>query len=126
MEFSSSRQSRTWMVAGVTVLVLGAATLFWGCTQEWQNTISRSIQNWTGTDGVLDVVSEGKVLYRFLKIDKLSTATATADSTTARAYRFGYGVFDKNFNFIADPDEKRVYFEVSDYATSYVFYENPY
>jgi hypothetical protein len=110
----------TGLVIGIAVVVLG------GCTQEWQNTISRSIQNWTGTDGVLDVLSEGKVMYRFIKIDKLSTASATGDSSTARAYRFGYGVFDKNMNFIVDSDEKRVYFEVSDYSTSYLFYENPY
>jgi hypothetical protein len=31
---------------------------------------------------------------------------------------------DENFNWLADPGEKKVYFEVSDYSTSYVFYEN--
>jgi hypothetical protein len=96
-----------------------------GCTQETQNKISRSIQNWTGTNGVLDVLSEGKVLYRFINIDKLTTATATNDPTTARAYRFGYGVFDRNFDYIVNEDEKKVYFEVSDYSTAYVFYESP-
>ncbi len=98
---------------------------FAGCTQEAQNRISRSIQNWTGTNGVLDVVSDGKVLYRFLKIDKMTTASAT-DGSDARAYRFGYGVFDKNFNYKQDEGEKRVYFEVSDFGTNYVFYENPF
>lgn len=95
------------------------------CTKETQNSISRSIQNWTGTDGVLDVLSDGKIMYRFIKIDKLSTATATNDPTAFRPYRFGYGVLDKNLDYAQNDDEKKVYFEVSDYSTSYVFYENP-
>lgn len=97
------------------------------CTQEMQNKISRSVQNWTGTNGVLDIISDGKVMYRFINIDKLTTATATGGGKDAesRAYRFGYGVMDKNFNMVADDDEKKVYFEISDYATNYVFYENP-
>lgn len=99
-----------------------------GCTQETQNRISRSVQNWTGTDGILDVISEGKVLYRFIKIDKLTTGRETGGGREgeARSYRYGYGVFDKNMNFQADDGEKKVYFEVSDYATNYIFYENPY
>ena len=95
------------------------------CTQEQQNQISRGIQNWTGTNGVLDVFSEGKVLYRFIQIDKLTTAGATGDSSTARAYRYGYGVMDLNLNYKQDADEKKVYFEISDYSTPYLFYENP-
>jgi hypothetical protein len=107
-------------------LVALLAVLPQACTKETQNRISQSFQNWTGTNGVLDVISEGKVLYRFVKIDKLTTATATNDPTTSRPYRFGYGVFDKNFNYKQDEDEKRIYFEVSDHSTNYVFYENPY
>jgi len=97
------------------------------CTQEIQNKISRSVQNWTGTDGVLDIISDGKVMYRFINIDKLTTASATGQGSggEARAYRYGYGVMDKNFNLVADEDEKKVYFEISDYSTNYVFYENP-
>jgi hypothetical protein len=94
------------------------------CTQETQNKISRSVQNWTGTNGVLDIFSEGKLMYRFINIDKLTTADATGGSES-RAYRFGYGVLDVNMNYVADPNEKKLYFEVSDYSTSYVFYENP-
>ena len=96
-----------------------------GCTQEVQNKISRSIQNWTGTNGVLDVISNGQVMYRFIQIDKLSTAAATGPSKEARPYRFGYGVLDVNQNFKRDATEKKIYFEVSDYSTQYVFYENP-
>lgn len=96
------------------------------CTQETQNQISRSIQNWTGTDGVLDVFSAGVVLYRFIKIDKLSTAIATkAKSEQARPYRFGYGVLDVNKNYKQDEGESKVYFEISDYSTPYLFYERP-
>lgn len=93
------------------------------CTQEAQNRISRSIQNWTGTDGVLDVYAGDKLVKRFIKIDKMSTALGTSDKE-ARAYRYGYGYIDANFNFQVDPGEKKTYFEVSDFST-YIFYENP-
>lgn len=46
-------------------------------------------------------------------------------SDEARPYRYGYGVLDLNENYAVDPGEKKVYFEISDYSTSYVFYENP-
>jgi uncharacterized lipoprotein YehR (DUF1307 family) len=101
------------------ILALGLV----GCTQERQNQIKREIQNWTGTDGVLEVYGGDKVVKRFLKIDKLSTALGT-DDKAARAYRFGYGVLDENLNGVADSNEKRVYFEVSDFS-QYVFFENP-
>ena len=106
-------------------IVAAMGALAFSCTQEMQNKISRSVQNWTGTDGVLDVVSEGKVMYRFIGIDKLTTASATS-GRESRPYRFGYGYFDKNMNYRIDKTEKKVYFEVSDYGTNYVFYENPY
>ena len=95
-----------------------------GCTQETQNKLGRSIQNWTGTEGVLDIYAGEKLVKRFIKIDKLSTAYGTSDSAP-RPYRYGYGYADLNFNMQRDPAEKKVYFEFSDYSTSYVFYENP-
>jgi hypothetical protein len=103
----------------LTALLLFATA----CTQEQQNKISRDIQNWTGTNGVLEVYAGDKVVRRFLKVDKLSTALGTSDNQ-ARDYRFGYGVLDENLNFVADPGEKKVYFEVSGFS-SYVFFENP-
>lgn len=106
------------------VLVLGAALLATACTQEQQNKISRDVQNWTGTNGVLEVYAGEKLVRRFLKIDKLSTAMGTDDSK-ARPYRYGYGVMDENLNFQVDAGEKKVYFEISDYASNYVFFENP-
>ncbi len=94
-----------------------------GCTQETQNKLSRSIQNWTGTNGTLDVYAGDKLVKRFIKIDKLTTATGT-DVDVQRPYRFGYGYDDKNFNGKRDAGEHKVYFEFSDYSTSYIFYES--
>ncbi|MCW8929893.1 MAG: hypothetical protein OQL19_06620 [Gammaproteobacteria bacterium] len=98
--------------------------LLTACTQESQNKFSRSIQNWTGTNGVLDIYMGEKLVKRFIKIDKLSTAQSTSGNT-ARDYRYGYGILDSNFNMKADPDEKKIYFEISGYATPYIFYDSP-
>ncbi len=115
-----TRPRRAFAVAAIAIaVVLGAA----GCTQERQNEIRRGIQNWTGTDGVLEVYAGDKLVRRFLKVDKLSTAYGTEDGKP-RDYRYGYGVLDENLNFQADPGEKRVYFEVSNF-TPHVFFENP-
>lgn len=102
-----------------------ATVLALACTQESQNRLGRAIQNWTGTNGVLDVYAGEKLAMRFIAIDKLTTSLGTGAGREARAYRFGYGIYDENQNWIADPGEKKLYFEVSDYSTSYVFYENP-
>jgi hypothetical protein len=107
----------TWLAA------LTAAVLLSGCTQEQQNKFSREVQNWTGTNGVLEVYAGDKLVRRFLRIDKISTALGT-DDRTPRAYRYGYGVLDANLNMQVDPGEKKVYFEISDY-TNAVFFENP-
>ena len=91
-----------------------------GCTQETQNQIGRSVQNWTGTNGVLEVYASQMVVKRFLQIDKMSTAMGTGDGKE-RAYRYGWGVLDSNLNGVVDAGEKKVYFEISDYSTPYVF-----
>ncbi len=109
---------KPWALMALPLLLtLGA------CTQEQQNQIKRDIQNWTGTNGVMEVYAGNMVVKRFLKVDKLSTALGTSDNNP-RSYRYGYGVYDENLNGSADPGEKRVYFEVSDYST-YVFFESP-
>ncbi len=105
---------------------LAALLALGGCTQEAQNKIGRAIQNYTGTNGVLDVYAGDKLVKRFIGIDKISTATSTSGGNVPRPYRFGYGVLDENQNYKKDTGEKRVYFEFSDYSTSYIFYENPY
>jgi len=97
-----------------------------GCTQETQNKLGRAIVNWTGTHGVLEVYSGGKVIRRFMDIDKISTAYGTEDNRP-RPYRYGYGYLDANLNGKLDDNEKRnkVYFEFSDYSTQYLFFEHP-
>ena len=105
------------------ILAVGAASLLAACTQEQQNKISRGIQNWTGTNGVMEVYAGEKLVRRFIKVDKVSTALGTDDGK-ARAYRYGYGVLDENFNLEVDPGEKKVYFEVGDYSNT-VFFESP-
>ena len=113
------------MIRRFAILLAAAALLAAGCTQESQNQIGRSIQNWTGTNGVLDVYAGDKLVKRFISIDKLSTAWATSNQKVPRAYRYGYGILDANQNYRKDPGEKKVYFEFSDFSTSYIFYENP-
>lgn len=109
-------------------LALGVAGLLSvaGCTKESQNRLGRAIQNWTGDNGVLDIYGGEKLLLRFIKIDKLTTSLGTSHSSDEpRPYRYGYGYLDENQNYIVDPGEKKLYFEISDYSTNYVFYENP-
>lgn len=108
----------------LTLGTLAITAAIAGCTQETQNKLGRAVQNWTGTDGVLEVYAGNTLVKRFMKIDKLSTATAT-QGDTPRPYRFGYGVLDANLNGEADSGEEKVYFEFSDYSTSYIFYDNP-
>ncbi|MEH6626986.1 MAG: hypothetical protein V7739_11110 [Motiliproteus sp.] len=106
------------------LVIFATATLVAACTQEAQNKLGRAVQNWTGTNGVLEVYAGDKLVKKFIQIDKLSTASGTSDDKP-RPYRFGYGVMDENFNGEKDPGEKKVYFEFSDYSTSYIFYEHP-
>ncbi|SFZ98013.1 FIG01003829: hypothetical protein [hydrothermal vent metagenome] len=105
------------------LLFVSLSVLFFaGCTQETQNSLSRSLQNWTGTNGVLEIYAGDKLVHRFLKISKLSTAYGANDGKM-RPYRYGYGIDDINLNGKIDKGEKKVYFEFSDYSTSYIFYE---
>ena len=114
------------MKAPTLVLTLSLfVALSAACTQESQNRLGRAIQNWTGTNGVLDMYAGEKLVMRFIAIDKLTTSLGTGVPGETRAYRFGYGIFDENQNWLADPGERKLYFEVSDYSTNYIFYENP-
>jgi len=105
----------------IAFLLMFAVT---GCTQEQQNKISRAVQNYTGTNGVLEIYAGDKLVKRFIHIDKISTAIST-NGESARPYRFGYGVLDLNLNMREDAGERKVYFEFSDYATNYIFYGQP-
>ncbi len=105
------------------ILPFIAGILFLGCTQEQQNKISRSVQNITGINGVVDIYSGGKLVQRWLKVDKLTTGY-TQDNKI-KPYQYGYGYLDKNFNYKVDPDEKKkLYFQVTTFSTM-VYYENP-
>lgn len=107
-----------------TLLAVVVALTLISCTQETQNKIGRAVQNWTGTDGILEIYAGDKLVKRFLKIDKLTTATSTGGKME-RPYRFGYGVLDENLDGVINSGEKKVYFEFSDYSTSYIFHEDP-
>lgn len=111
------------MKKSLLTISLITATLFISGCEEKQNKINRYIQNWTGVNGVLEVYAGEKLVKRFIKIDKLSTATST-EGKLSRTYRYGYGILDENLNLKKDVNEKKVYFEISDYST-YVFFENP-
>jgi len=104
----------------ILCLMLGLSA----CTQEIQNKFGRAVQNWTGTDGVLEIYAGPNLVRKFIKIDKLTTGTGTS-TKESRPYRFGYGILDENLNGKKDPGEEKVYFEFSDYSTSYIFYEAP-
>ena len=108
----------------ITVVSLALILMLSACTQETQNKIGRSIQNWTGTDGVLDIYMGDKLVQRYIKIDKLSTAVST-NGSESRNYRYGYGYLDINQNYKVDSGEKKLYFEISNYSTPYIFYDNP-
>ena len=106
----------------ITISLITAVLFISGC-EEKQNKINRYLQDWTGVNGVLELYAGEKLIKRFIKIDKLSSAIAS-EGKESRAYRYGYGFLDENLNFKKDANEKKVYFEVSDYST-YVFFENP-
>lgn len=128
--YNSSTKSYSKLLAGELfsrmkfLLPLTLIALLSACTQESQNQIGRSIQNWTGVNGILEIYAGEKLVKRFIQVDKLTTAAAT-DGGSARPYRYGYGILDENLDGEKSVGEKRVYFEFSDYSTSYIFYENP-
>ncbi len=70
---------------------------------------------------MLEICAGDKLVRRFLAIDKLSTAYVSRMDRRALPVR--YGVLEENLNGNVDTGEKRVYFEFSDYATPYVFFE---
>jgi hypothetical protein len=63
----------TIKIGATRALFTGATAIFLltSCTQEQQNKISRDIQNWTGTNGVLEMYAGDKLVRRFIKILQL-------------------------------------------------------
>ena len=68
-----------------SISLLLSTALLCSCTQESQNQMSRSIQNWTGVDGVLEIYAGEKLVRKFIQIDKLTTASGT-DTALAMVY----------------------------------------
>ena len=66
------RRGIDWRLGPLLVVGMLAA-----CTQETQNKFGRAIQNWTGTNGVLEIYAGDRLVRRFIEIDKLSTAIST-------------------------------------------------
>ena len=97
---------------------LAPVTMLLGTNSSGKSTLLRALAGIS-----LDIYAGERLSMRFIEIDKMSTGIGTSDDE-ARSYRYGYGVVDENLNWVKDPGEKKVYFEVSDYSTSYVFYEN--
>ena len=109
------------LLATALALITGLA----GCTQESQNQIGRDINNWTVTNVILEVYAGSTLVKRFMEIDKLTTALGTSNDKD-RPYRYGYGFLDANLNGTIEKNEKKkIYFEFSDYSTSYIFFEDP-
>lgn len=115
---------KTFLRLASVLLLLALLFIPAACTQETQNKIGRSIQNWTGVNGVLEIYAGDKLVKRFIQVDKLTTAVAT-QGEASRPYRFGYGILDENLDGAKSPGEQRVYFEFSDYSTNYIFHESP-
>jgi hypothetical protein len=111
------------VLAGLVLLAgLGGYVYFKLSSSETQNKFARTLQNWTGANGTLDIYAGDKLVQRFIKINKLTTGTGT-NSGEARPYRYGFGTWDKNLNYAKDPGEPTVYFEISDYNGNYIFYQ---
>ncbi len=93
-------------------------------SQERINKISRTISTTLGLKGVVEVYNGGKVVKRFMQVEKLSTAYGTLDKKP-RPYRYGFGYIDMNLDGILQDEEKKhgkSYFEIPEYTT-YIYYE---
>jgi len=112
----------------VSTLII-AFILFWiyriFFSPERINIIGRTVETTFGLDnGIVEIYSEGKLIKRFLKVEKLTTAYGTYKNEV-RPYRFGFGYIDKNLDGVLNKDEKKlgkVYFELPIYST-YIFYD---
>lgn len=112
---------------GIFVILISIALIIYFrffFSQERINKISRAISTTLGVNGVVEVYSGGKLIKRFLQVEKLSTAYGTLDKKP-RPYRYGFGYVDINQNGKLDNNEKsygKSYFEVPEYST-YLYYE---
>jgi hypothetical protein len=119
---------KKYIIGFFVVLILGVLIFYIYrllFSPERLNLIGRTIETTLGFDnGIVEIYSEGKLIKRFLKVEKLTTAKGTYEKTT-RPYRFGYGYLDKNLDGVINRDEKemgKVYFEIPIFI-DYIFYD---
>ena len=111
------------------VIAVMLVSIFWIyrliLSPERLNILGRTVETTLGLDnGIVEVYSEGTLIKRFLKVEKLTTAYGTYKNEV-RPYRFGFGYIDKNLDGVLNRDERelgKVYFEISIYST-YIFYD---
>lgn len=119
------RQLGIFILVGFVVLVCGYVYFKYFFTEESQNQMARKLSATLGMKGVVEVYDGGKVMRRFIDVEKLSTAYGTNDKSV-RPYRYGYGYNDKNLDGTINEDEKsagKVYFEFSEYS-QYIYLED--
>ncbi|SNZ09918.1 hypothetical protein SAMN06265182_1663 [Persephonella hydrogeniphila] len=89
------------------------------------NILGRTIETTLGFEnGIVEFYSCGKLIKRFLKVEKLTTAKGTYEKQT-RPYRFGFGYIDINLDGILNKNEKekgKVYFEIPS-QRDYIYYD---
>ncbi|WP_456384242.1 hypothetical protein [Persephonella sp.] len=116
------------IIAIVILVVLGIG-VFWVYrmlfSPERLNIIGRTIETTIGFEnGVVEFYSGGVLVKRFLKVEKLTTATGTYQKQV-RPYRFGYGYIDLNLDGKLNKNEKelgKVYFEIPS-PRDYIYYD---
>lgn len=113
----------SFVVVGLFVIVLTVG-LSAGCDSKPRHPFGKEVTTWEGQKGVLEIYAGDKLVKRFIEIEKMSTTIGATDGQ-ARHIRHGFGVMDENFDLEANFGEEEVYFEISETATPFVFYQNP-
>jgi len=99
------------VITTVLLIIIGIG-LFWVYrllfSPERLNILGRTIETTIGFDnGVVEFYSCGKLIKRFLKVEKLTTAKGTNEKQT-RPYRFGFGYIDINLDGVLNKDEIKI------------------
>jgi hypothetical protein len=108
-------------LAIIVFAALSAAIVLWLVMRP--ATRETAAVDWTGTNGVVEVFDGDRLARRYMGIDELSTLRRVKNGME-QVCRAGRGYLDANLNFMVDPDEKKVYFEISEF-TNYIFFEQP-
>ncbi|WP_206666410.1 hypothetical protein [Pseudodesulfovibrio senegalensis] len=108
-------------MAIIVFAALSAAIVLWLVMRPATREIATV--DWTGTNGVVEIFDGDRLARRYMGIDELSTLRRVKNGME-QVCRAGRGYLDANLNFMVDPDEKKVYFEISEF-TNYIFFEQP-